>query len=472
MKNNEKIKSDKYVVLIIGVSQYKEENRLNDIPNIESNVLKMKEMFLDKRLFGIKESNLIFSYNEDLVTINRKIVDAACKAKNNDFTLLVYYTGHGVISSENFKLYLATSNTTKKYLESDAISLAWLSETVKRSVAGRKIIILDACYSGRLHNTMGSSDNVNALISSYNGIHFVSSTSEYEPSLYNTKNSNEPTYFTAGLLERIHKGLNNHRNYLTLKEIVDDIRTEFASHGKPLPAQSFKYDIDKMPFVVNAFVSEKEFEVNEIETESKDKSFWIEAENENSTEVYQQYLRLFPYGKYVELANKRIIDLKYKAINRVRKPLFATVALVSVFFFTALMPSSVNDGKIPEKILVAGFNKSVDKKKLQDDKVLKFSDKTPEQKADQLSCDEMHYNAALKIYQKLAETSFDQKLIEKIDNLKFKIETKYNDAIYKAEIFRNADGGLEDAKRMYQRALVFKPADTKAISALTELDSL
>ena len=57
---------------------------------------------------------------------------------------------------KDFQLYLTASNTTRKYLETDGVSLKWFAGRIKKSKAGRKVVILDACHSGKIHNTMNN----------------------------------------------------------------------------------------------------------------------------------------------------------------------------------------------------------------------------------------------------------------------------------------------------------------------------
>lgn len=247
MRTKNYLFNKKYVVLLIGVSRYIDAS-LPNIPNVGYNIKEMKKIFTDPRFIGIDPKNLIISYNDNALAIKKRIVDACNKAKNSDYTLFIYYAGHGIINPDNLNVYLTGRDTCQKYLTETGIALAGLREAVKRSYAGAKVVVLDACHSGQIHKLTGF--NVPSM-AEFAGVHIVSSTSEDECALFNKRNPDMPTYFTDALVKRVRGGINNDKDYLTLGEVVDGIKAEFRNLGYPLPIQSRIGDTYKAPFAKN-----------------------------------------------------------------------------------------------------------------------------------------------------------------------------------------------------------------------------
>ena len=253
MRTND-LKNRKYVVLLIGVSKYSEESKLKNIPNVERNIKDLSAMFLNRQFVGIAENNLDTVVNGDAKSIKAALTDAVEKTKDAEYTLFVYYSGHGILSSKDGKLYLAASDTTEQYLDSDSVSISYLKSKLDESRAGRKVLVVDACHSGQIHNAMSSlASQINASIKDFEGVHFVSSASEYRAALFPKKDTDKPTYFTGALLDKIKSGIDNGNKYLSLGEIVDAVSDDFKNSDKnlPLPEQSSYKNAANMPFVKN-----------------------------------------------------------------------------------------------------------------------------------------------------------------------------------------------------------------------------
>ncbi|MBQ3689788.1 MAG: caspase family protein [Bacteroidales bacterium] len=309
-----KIITNKYVVLLIGVSTYAKA-KLGDIPNVKANILELKKLFLDPKFIGVNEKNLIVSFNERHDEINRKITDAVELAKSSDYTLFVYYSGHGVISPLNYNLYFASSDIEEKYLEDNSIEAKKLLEKLSRSQASRKILLVDACHSGQIHNTMGDvKSNVASLMKDYEGVQYVTACDEYSSALYPKKNPDVPTYFTGAVLSRVHTGLDIERPYLTLRDIVDDITLDFKNRANmPLPQISSVQSVDKMPFAYN--VINKDFSTYDYSALSENSTKNIETQWEKTVKAgtlvaYYDYTEKFPKSKYAKLAEKKVLELE------------------------------------------------------------------------------------------------------------------------------------------------------------------
>ncbi|MEJ8672983.1 caspase family protein [Streptomyces sp. MS1.AVA.1] len=69
-------------------------------------------------------------------------------------TLLLYFSGHGLIDSNSGELSLALpdSRTDAEYT---SLQYNWIRRAVLQSRAQRKVVILDCCFSGQAIGTMG-----------------------------------------------------------------------------------------------------------------------------------------------------------------------------------------------------------------------------------------------------------------------------------------------------------------------------
>ena len=241
-KNTEisNINTEKTFVLLIGATMFPNDNSINAIPNITQNIKQLKKVMLDENYLNIPEQNITVSLNDSKLEIERKLLNITRKARNHNYTLLIYYSGHGILSSENFKLYLTTKDSTKEYLESDSINIDRFREIVSNSRASKKVVILDACHSGQIHNTMNDlSSKLNSQLKKFEGTYVMTSASEDEPSLFPHEDTKRPTYFTAKLIDVLKNGIENNKPFFSIGDVYSEIYDCFKTQtGLPLPQQS------------------------------------------------------------------------------------------------------------------------------------------------------------------------------------------------------------------------------------------
>ena len=326
--------NNKFIVLLVGISKYTEDLKISNIPNVEQNIVMLKKALTDKQLVGLSESQIIISVNDSAKQVLRKLTDASDKAKSNQYTLFVYFSGHGIISNQDFKLYFPATDTRLKYLESDAISLESIKILLNKSLAGKKIIMLDTCHSGQVHNTMSNMSSRFAVESmNFNGTHFISSSSEEHPSLFPVEFPNLPTFFTGEFLSTLQNGIDNGKNYITLKEVVDQIINNFKEKGNvPVPQQSVYKSIDSLPFAHNrmyyfskskriktvklrnennTLISESAINyLNNITLNDTEQNLWFDVKDSNSIVSLYNFLKLYPESKFSKTAHKLIISIE------------------------------------------------------------------------------------------------------------------------------------------------------------------
>ena len=458
MRTTNFIKKNKYIVLLIGASRYN-SHKYADIPNVETNIKLMKDLFMDPRYIGVNERNIIVSLNEDSKTIERKITDAKDMAKNSDYTLFVYYSGHGIINPDNYKLYFATSDMDANYLDTDAIEAKAVLEKISRSAASRKIFIVDACHSGGIHNAMGDAPET-ALMKNFEGVHYVSACDEDSTALFPKKMPDAPTYFTGALISRIHNGMDSDRPYLTLREVVDDIAYDFKyRHNLPVPQQSSVLNADQMPFAINVNCNNAEAAVAPTVSEPE------------SDNVYDEF--------FVKYANANSAKTKKaKKAAKIAKAGFWTVFATALMFFVFMSANSAdhynNDNAMPAVVSVnnnAPAKNDVETPKRVDNKSKNirvddnFDDYSLEKQADLLmKNDEIgNYNVALDLYAKaLAVQPYNDKVRAKYDALNNKIDSLFDRYVYMASRYlEGGDFDPEDFKDCINKAEALKSGDPK-----------
>jgi hypothetical protein len=288
--------------LLIGSSSFPEDSSIASIPNVLANLQYFKKSLINPEIVGIPESNITISQDENRSEIERKLRDIADKTRNKKYTLLIYYTGHGILSSDDFQLYLTTHFTSKQNLEIDGINIENFKKYIKKSIAGRKIVILDCCHSGAIIGAMGNiSSNIQSQLNGFEGTYVMTSAAEDTPSLFPAGSPEQPTYFTGKLLEILNEGLDIDTQYCSLRDIYNELEIELKQTGLPRPQQSNFNSADQLLFSVN-----KKY----ILRRPVDEVAWDEAAKTNTIWGYMDFKREFPESIYVEEAKNKILGIE------------------------------------------------------------------------------------------------------------------------------------------------------------------
>lgn len=107
-------------------------------------VAALKHVLLDPEIGGFDSVDVLT--DQPLVPVRRAIAELCGGQSPNDL-LLLYYTGHGVLSIDN-DFYLALHETTVENPEADGLEADWLRKRMDRCRAKRQVLVLDCCHSG------------------------------------------------------------------------------------------------------------------------------------------------------------------------------------------------------------------------------------------------------------------------------------------------------------------------------------
>ncbi|MEU6736227.1 caspase, EACC1-associated type [Streptomyces physcomitrii] len=129
------------VCLLVGVDDYETLERLTSVIH---NLARLAEIFRDKDIGGFPEDRVILLANPREAT---DLTDAIERAgERAEDTLLVYYAGHGLLSTEN-RLYLTLPKSRPARPEG-WVNTTHIRDAIERSAARRIVLILDCCFSG------------------------------------------------------------------------------------------------------------------------------------------------------------------------------------------------------------------------------------------------------------------------------------------------------------------------------------
>lgn len=129
--------------LIIANSDYS-DSKLSKLSAPQIDAESLKAVLDDTTVGFFDDVQVVTNGNSQQV---REEIERFFSGKKRDDTLLLYFSGHGVLDP-NGRLYLAATNTNTQRLRSTGVSAQFISESMDASRSKRQILILDCCHSG------------------------------------------------------------------------------------------------------------------------------------------------------------------------------------------------------------------------------------------------------------------------------------------------------------------------------------
>lgn len=140
-----------YHVLLIGISRYREQDRidwtLNKIHDADRDAQSVRETL---EAIGYPPSQIHCLFNEEatLEAIRRKLIDLATIWRIR--LLFIFWAGHGVSDSQG-SCFLVCHDTNLSDLDLTALPVDEVIQKVQHANAPRKSVFLDTCYSSPEH---------------------------------------------------------------------------------------------------------------------------------------------------------------------------------------------------------------------------------------------------------------------------------------------------------------------------------
>lgn len=257
-------------VLIITVKSSKEDSSINEIKNIDANRKGLVRLFKNQNPKSINNPRLA-AFGIELKSFINEIT--------NDDTFLVYYAGHGLKDQKDRKVYLETNESKRSCIADTSYPITTFVNRIRNSVAKRKIIIIDSCYSGAAHahdNTMGVDDGDNDDFlkehienSSYKGVYILTSTKPNELALFPNDSPNKPTFFTGELLSIFNNGLKDvTKEHINCNDLYNELTKRLKNKHLPEPCQSNDGNVQDLPFWPNKSYKKNSTEATKEKTDN------------------------------------------------------------------------------------------------------------------------------------------------------------------------------------------------------------
>ncbi|QHT68690.1 hypothetical protein GXP67_19595 [Rhodocytophaga rosea] len=300
---------NKINVLLIGTSTYNDSN-IKPIPNVEQNLKELKNVFSNNNIFGLPESNIIQVLNADVTKIKIAIGSISNRARGKDQILIVYYAGHGLMSSKNSNVYITAIDTLENHLELTGLSLDELKNIIKDSTAGQKIIILDCCHSGNIFGNMGALqskviENIKRFDDreAFLGTYILTATDERQSAKFNPDDPTLPTLFTQKLVEVFNEGIMNNKPYYSFQEVHGYLSAMFKAEANPefpIPQHAIFGDGGRISIIKNR-------------KQNLDEIAWFNTKQVDAIEEYYNFIQSFPNSKFISEAEQKIALLEEEA---------------------------------------------------------------------------------------------------------------------------------------------------------------
>ena len=145
--------------LLIGINHYYLDETICNLQYCVNDVVELDKILSDE-LRGNFSSQLLHSQIDDVKghPTRSNIMSLTSLLANNsesNDSILFYFAGHG-FEQEGVN-YLLPADSRHNVLSDTAISLSWVKETLNKSLARKKLVIIDACHSG---SKIGRSNSV------------------------------------------------------------------------------------------------------------------------------------------------------------------------------------------------------------------------------------------------------------------------------------------------------------------------
>ncbi|MDV3351095.1 NB-ARC domain-containing protein, partial [Leptothoe sp. LEGE 181152] len=231
--------------ILIGTSQFPKDQELCPLPGVVNNVNDLANLLQDYQIIGIPLSNVTKILDEASASV--VATRLANKAKQATDTLIVYYSGHGLIGKGKNKLVLTVGDTTRDSSHFDGLQFEKVKEAIAGSPATRKLLIIDSCFSGRALMSDTSSYIKERI--DIKGTYTIAAVPSNR--MADAPEGERYTAFSGKLIDVIQTGIDNQQPFITLETLFEQVKDELVDAGFLAPERSTVHDADKIKLLRN-----------------------------------------------------------------------------------------------------------------------------------------------------------------------------------------------------------------------------
>lgn len=281
------------VALVIGNDKYQYITPLDNAVT-DSNAISEK---LKKAGF-----NVIYKPNVNLKEMQSSIRDFTSRLSAGDEAVF-YYAGHGVqIKGANYLIPIDVKNVNEAQVQDDALPLQRLLDDVEERKIKFSLLIIDACrnnpfkQSGRSIGTRGL-----AAVNSARGQMIMYSASAGQEAIDKVDEKDKHGVFTSIFLEEMEKGVEIHEMTRSVRKRVAEIAKSVEHEQTPALYDEATGDFYFFP---NATINVQKNSTAEVEM-----TFWNSIKDSANPDDFKAYLKKYPQGEFVSLAQNKITSL-------------------------------------------------------------------------------------------------------------------------------------------------------------------
>jgi hypothetical protein len=208
----------------------------HNLPNLEgprNDAALLRDALCDREYGLFAADNVRLVQERAMSDVLREIEDFLRSASRQD-TLLLYYSGHGVLDQSN-EFFLCAHNTRSDRLRSTAVKASDVREMIDESAAQTTLIFLDCCHSGRFKG-----GDVPATLEGQG--RFVVTSSRSGELANDAHALNHASLFTHHLVEGLRGKAVDHDydGVVNLSELYDYVHDALGREGKQVPQKRFE----------------------------------------------------------------------------------------------------------------------------------------------------------------------------------------------------------------------------------------
>jgi WD40 repeat protein len=216
--------------LLVGTGTHTAASALPDVPAIGRTLTDLREVLVER--CGLDRA-AVQLHLDPATPVDMGEAVAAAAERAGDRLLLLYFVGHGLVSTSG-QLYLATQGTDRRpnRVSHTALSYAIIREYLLET-AGPRVVLLDCCFSGRAVDTLGDFNDDVASLAEITGGFVLTSAGRDELALAPAGALH--TAFSGALLRLLRDGDPDGQPDFTLDDVHRYLARTLPAAGLPRP---------------------------------------------------------------------------------------------------------------------------------------------------------------------------------------------------------------------------------------------